>query len=140
MIYVAAGICIDESELEERFVRASGPGGQHVNKTSSAVQIQFNVNANSSIYGPVRARLVRLAGKRMSPDGILSIECQSHRSQQRNRTEALDRLIELIRKATEKPKPRRATKPTRGSQKRRMDAKQRRGKVKALRRKANADD
>ncbi len=140
MIYVAAGITIDESELEESFVRASGPGGQHVNKTSTAVRIQFNVNANPSIYGPVRARLARLAGKRMSPDGILSVESQSHRSQLRNRADALDRLIELIRKATEKPKPRRATKPTRGSKNRRIEAKQRRGKVKALRRKAGSDD
>jgi len=133
MIRITDHIAIDESELVESFIRASGPGGQNVNKLATAVQLRFDVQHSPSLTDEVRARLARLAGKRMTRDGVLVITAQSHRTQERNRADALDRLIDLIRAATVRPVPRRPTKPTKASRRRRLDSKKRRGDIKALR-------
>jgi len=134
MIRVTDRISIDEAELSEEFVRASGPGGQNVNKLSTAVQLRFDVRRSPSLPNDVAVRLQRLAGKRLTNDGVLVITAQRHRTQERNRQDALDRLVELIRAAAVPPKPRRQTKPTKASRERRMEGKKRRGEVKALRR------
>jgi ribosome-associated protein len=134
MIQVTPHIAIDEREIEESFVRASGPGGQNVNKLSTAVQLRFNVRHSPSLSGDVRARLERLAGSRLTRDGELVIIAQSHRTQARNRQDALDRLIELIRKAAVAPIKRRPTRPTRASRERRIEGKKRRGGIKQQRR------
>jgi ribosome-associated protein len=134
MIQVTRSIAIDERELEESFVRASGPGGQNVNKVASAVQLRFDVRRSPSLPEAVRERLMRLAGKRLTQDGVLVITAQRFRTQERNREDALERLLTLIREAaTPPPPPRRPTKPTLGSQKRRLASKARRSVVKALR-------
>jgi len=127
-------IVIDESELEERFVRASGPGGQHVNTSSTAVQLRFDV-ANSSLPEAVKQRLVRLAGSRMTKAGELVIQAEDRRSQAQNREAARERLKALILKATRKPKPRKTSRPSLGSIRRNKDAKKRHGEKKALRKK-----
>src|SRR6266576_7241892 len=106
MIRITNSIAIDEGELEERFIRASGPGGQNVNKLASAVQLRFDVRGSPSLSDGVRARLERLAGQRLTREGVLVITAQRHRTQERNRQDALDRLIELIREAAVAPKPR----------------------------------
>jgi ribosome-associated protein len=134
MIRVTERISIDERELEERFVRASGPGGQNVNKVSSAVQLRFDVRRSPSLSAEVRLRLERLAGRRLTHDGVLVIMAQRHRTQERNRQDALDRLTELIREASVAPKPRRPTRPTRGSKERRLATKKNRSTIKNLRR------
>ena len=134
MIPITPTISIDESELEEQFIRASGPGGQNVNKVSSAVQLRFDAGHSPSLPEEVRARLVKLAGRRMTEDGVLVIEAKRFRTQGRNREDALERLVELIRSATEAPKPRKKTRPTLASQKRRLESKQKRGEAKKLRR------
>jgi ribosome-associated protein len=134
MIRVTDRISIDERELEERFVRASGPGGQNVNKLSSAVQLRFDVRRSPSLPADVRMRLERLAGRRLTRDGVLVIMAQRHRTQERNRQDALDRLIELIKTASVPPTPRRPTKPTRGSKERRLATKKSRSGIKGLRR------
>lgn len=134
MIPVTRRIALDEREIEESFVRASGPGGQHVNKTESAVQLRFNVRASPSLPDEVRARLERLAGRRLTQDGVLVIMADQYKSQMRNREDALNRLLELIRAAAAPPPPpRRATKPTYGSQQRRLESKTKRSAVKRLR-------
>jgi len=133
MIRVNAQIEIDEREIQEDFVRASGPGGQNVNKVSTAVPLRFDVGRSPSLPDPVRARLITLAGRRVTHDGVLIIEAERFRSQRRNRDDALERLIELIREACEVDKPRRPTRPTLASKKRRLDSKQRRGETKKLR-------
>ena len=133
MIRITDRISIDEQELEERFVRASGPGGQNVNKLSTAVQLRFDVRHSPSLPGDVRARLERLAGKRLTRDGVIVIIAQRHRTQERNRQDALDRLVELIQRAAVAPIPRRKTKPTRGSRERRLETKKRRSSIKGLR-------
>ncbi|MHB1214593.1 MAG: alternative ribosome rescue aminoacyl-tRNA hydrolase ArfB [Thiobacillus sp.] len=133
MIRVNAQIELDEREIQEDFVRASGPGGQNVNKVSTAVQLRFDVARSPSLPDPVRARLIALAGHRVTQDGVLIIEAERYRSQRRNRDDALERLIELIREACEVDKPRRPTRPTLASKKRRLDSKQRRGETKKLR-------
>ncbi len=133
MIRVTDTLSIDEREIEESFVRASGPGGQNVNKLSTAVQLRFDVARSPSLPDDVRARLVRLAGRRVSLDGVLTLVAESHRSQRANRDEALERLVELIRRATVKPRPRRPTKPTKSSKRRRLDSKTKHGALKRLR-------
>jgi len=139
MIRVTDKIQIDESEIEESFVRSSGPGGQNVNKVSSAVQLRFDVRHSPSLPDDVRRRLERLAGKRLTNDGVIVLIAQTHRSQERNRAEALERLVELIRAASVRPKPRTATRPTLASKKRRLDSKTRRSKIKTHRRAPDED-
>ena len=133
MIRVNAEIELDEREIQEDFVRASGPGGQNVNKVSTAVQLRFDVARSPSLPEPVRARLITLAGRRITLDGVLIIEAERYRSHRRNRDDALERLLALIREACEVDKPRRPTRPTLASKKRRLDSKQRRGETKKLR-------
>ena len=134
MIRVTASIAIDEREIEESFVRASGPGGQNVNKLSTAVQLRFDVRGSPSLPGDVRARLERLAGSRLTRDGVLVIIAQRHRTQGRNRDDALARLIDMIRHAAVVPRKRRPTRPTKASRERRIEGKKRRSGVKHLRR------
>src|SRR5215475_13291638 len=133
MIRVTPSISIAERELEEHFIRAPGPGGQNVNKLASAVELRFDVRRSPSLSEDVRARLERLAGSRLTRDGVLVITAQRHRTQERNRQDALDRLIDLIRQATIAPKPRRPTKPTKAARARRLEGKKRRSGVKRLR-------
>jgi ribosome-associated protein len=133
MIRITDHIAIDDSELLESFIRSSGPGGQNVNKLATAVQLRFDVRRSPSLPGDVRARLERLAGRRLTRDGVLVITAQNYRTQERNRADALDRLVELIRQAAVRPVPRRPTKPTKASRRRRVDEKKRRGGIKALR-------
>ncbi len=124
---------IPHEALSESFIAASGPGGQNVNKVATAVQLRFDVRRSPSLPDDVRARLERLAGKRLTADGVLVITAQRHRTQERNREDARERLVALIRDATERPKPRRATRPTLASKKRRLEAKSQRSQVKRLR-------
>jgi ribosome-associated protein len=133
MIRVTSDIDIDEREIEEHFVRASGPGGQNVNKLSTAVQLRFDVRRSPSLAPEVRTRLERLAGSRLTRDGVLVIIAQRHRTQVRNRQDALDRLVDLIRDAAVRPVKRRPTKPTKASRERRIEGKKRRAGVKRLR-------
>jgi ribosome-associated protein len=133
MIRIDDRISIDERELEERFIRASGPGGQNVNKLATAVQLRFDVRHSPSLPAQVRTRLERLAGRRLTRDGVLVINAQRHRTQERNRQDALDRLIALIQRAAVAPVPRRRTKPTAGARERRLQSKKRRGSIKDLR-------
>ncbi len=125
MIRVTDQISIDEREIEESFVRASGPGGQNVNKLSTAVQLRFDVRRSPSLPAEVRSRLERLSGARLTRDGVLVITAQSHRMQGRNRQDALDRLLDLIRRAAVVPRARRPTKPTKVSRERRIESKKR---------------
>jgi len=134
MIRVTHRISLDESELQEEFVRASGPGGQHVNKTDSAVQLRFDAAGSPNLPPDVKARLVKLAGSRLTQNGVLLIQADRYRSQRRNRDDALERLIDLIREAAAPPPPpRRPTKPTYGSQQRRLEGKTKRSATKRLR-------
>lgn len=140
MIRVTERIEIDESELVERFVRASGPGGQHVNKTSSAVELRFDVRSSLNLSDSVKARLVHLAGSRLTQEGVIVLQADSYRSQQINREDALQRLLAMIRQAAIQPKARRATRPTLGSKLRRLDGKTKRSGVKARRGKPTERD
>jgi ribosome-associated protein len=133
MIRINDHIAIDESEISESFIRASGPGGQNVNKLSTAVQLRFDVRRSPSLPDEVRARLERMAGRRLTNDGVLVITAQRYRTQERNREDALARLVELVQAATVRPVKRRPTKPTFGSKVRRLEGKKRRGDIKALR-------
>jgi ribosome-associated protein len=134
MIRVTDTISIDEDELEERFIRASGPGGQNVNKLASAVQLRFDVRRSPNLRDDVRLRLTRLAGRRMTLDGVLVITAQRHRTQERNRQDARERLVELIARAAVAPIPRRATRPGKAARERRLQSKKHRSTVKGLRR------
>jgi len=133
MIRITDQISIDESEIHESFVRASGPGGQNVNKLSTAVQLRFDVRHSPSLPSDVAVRLMRLAGRRMTKDGVLVLIARNHRTQERNRAEAQERLIDLIQQAAVRPTPRRATKPTRASKQRRIEGKKRRSVIKRQR-------
>jgi ribosome-associated protein len=133
MIRIDHRISIDERELEERFIRASGPGGQNVNKLATAVQLRFDARHSPSLPAQVRTRLERLAGRRLTRDGVLVINAQRHRTQERNRQDALERLIALIQRAAVAPVPRRPTKPTAGARERRLQSKKHRGSIKDLR-------
>jgi ribosome-associated protein len=140
MIRITGTIAIDERDLQETFIRASGPGGQNVNKLSTAVQLRFDV-AGSALPPDVRARVVRLAGRRMTADGVLVITAQRHRTQARNREDARERLIDLIRRAAAPPTPRRPTRPPARARRERLDTKKRRSGLKRLRaRKPPADE
>jgi ribosome-associated protein len=133
MIPVTNSITLDEREIQESFVRASGPGGQNVNKLATAVQLRFDVERSPALPEGVRARLKTLAGRRLTQDGVLVITAQRHRTQERNRQDALERLIDLIRRAATPPVPRRPTRPTLASKRRRLEAKSRRAGIKSLR-------
>ena len=138
-IAVTDTISIGEEELHETFVLASGPGGQNVNKVSSAVQLRFDVWGSPSLDGEIRARLSALAGQRLTKDGVLVISARAHRSQERNRADARERLLDLIRRATERPTPRRATRPPRAAKRRRLESKKIRANVKRDRGKVRED-
>ena len=133
MIRITASISIGEDEVEEHFIRASGPGGQNVNKLASAVQLRFDVRRSPRLPEEVRARLERLAGRRLTREGVLVINAQRHRTQERNRADARERLVDLIRRAAVAPAPRRPTKPTAGARERRLQSKKHRASIKGLR-------
>jgi ribosome-associated protein len=133
MIRINDHIFIDENEIEETFVRASGPGGQNVNKVATAVQLRFDVRHSPSLPDEVRGRLKGLAGRRLSKEGVLVIEAAQHRTQERNRADALDRFIDLLRRAAERPVPRRKTRPPKSSKRQRLESKKRRSHIKNLR-------
>jgi ribosome-associated protein len=133
MIPVTDQISLDEAELDESFLRASGPGGQNVNKVATAVQLRFDAAASPSLPAPVKERLRRVAGRKMTEAGVIVITANRFRTQERNRADALERLIGLIVQATHAPKPRRPTRPTRASKERRLDGKKRRSALKSTR-------
>jgi ribosome-associated protein len=141
MIQINRRIAIDERELEWEFIRSSGPGGQNVNKVSTAARLRWRALESTALPAEVRERLIRLAGKRIGEDGFLTIHARTARTQEGNRREALERLVALVQQACEKPKSRRATKPTAASRERRLDAKKRRSHTKDIRRgRSHADD
>ena len=133
MIYITHGIAIHESEIQENFIRASGPGGQNVNKIATAVQLRFDVANSPSLSDDVRGRLMSLAGKRITEDGILIIDARRFRTQGRNRQDAIDRLVELIQNAARRPKIRRKTRSTLASKMRRLESKCHRAETKRVR-------
>jgi ribosome-associated protein len=140
MIQVTPSITIDERELVERFIRAAGPGGQNVNKVSTAVELRFDVRGSASLPEEVKARLERLAGRRLTQDGVLVLSAQRFRTQDRNRQDAVERLADLIRRAAEPPPPpRKKTRPTYASRLKRLEGKARRGAVKSRRGKVGLD-
>jgi len=132
MIEITPSLQIDERDLQIDFIRSSGPGGQNVNKVATAVQLRFDVN-NSSLPEEVKARLVQIAGKRMTSEGVLLMEAKRFRTQEQNREDAIQRFVELVRKALIKPKVRKKTKPSAASKEKRLDEKKRKGEIKRLR-------
>ena len=139
MLRIARDLTIEENDLDISFVRASGPGGQNVNKLSTAAQLRFDTR-RLSLPADAQARLARLAGQRLTKDGVIVIHAQRFRTQERNRTDAVDRLVELLREAMTPPVPRRPTKPTFGSKQRRLEGKKRRSDIKAKRRPGGFED
>jgi ribosome-associated protein len=139
MIQITDAISLDEREIDERFVRASGPGGQNVNKVATAVELRFNI-ASSSLAEEVKQRLMQLAGPKRMSDGILTIDSREHRTQSQNRVAARARLVAMIQQALVKPRQRRKTKPTSGARERRLTTKKLRGNVKEGRRRRERDD
>ena len=139
MLRVSHNLAIDEDDIDIAFVRASGPGGQNVNKLATAAQLRFDTN-RIALPEDARARLARLAGQRMTKEGVIVIHAQRFRTQERNRADAIDRLLELLRESLVRPTPRRATKPTLGSKQRRLEGKKRRGDIKAGRSARRFDD
>jgi ribosome-associated protein len=133
VIRITDTIAIGEDEIVESFIRASGPGGQNVNKVASAVQLRFDVRHSPSLPADMRARMEKLAGNRLTRDGVLVITAQRFRTQERNRQDALDRFVELAQRAAVRPTPRRPTRPTRGSRERRLEGKKRRSVIKGMR-------
>ena len=140
MIEVTETIAIDEAELTLEFIRSSGPGGQNVNKVATAVQLRFDVARSPSLPDDVRRRLARLAGRKMTGEGVLVITARRHRTQAANREDAIERLVALIKKAASKPKPRKKTKPTKASRERRLQDKRHRSRTKGLRKDASHND
>ena len=140
MIDVTPHIAIDDDELVLKAVRASGPGGQHVNKTSTAVELRFDALGSPNLPDGVKARVKGVAGRRLNQDGVIVLQAEQFRSQERNRQDAVDRLLEILRKAAEPPPPpRKKTRPTKASKERRLTAKKTRGSVKAMRGKVSLD-
>ena len=140
MIQVTPDIAIDENEIQEEFIRASGPGGQNVNRVASAVKLRFDVIHCSSLPEDVKKRLLRLGGKRVTKDGVVVIHARRYRTQEKNRQDALGRLVALIQKATAKPKARHRTSPPHESKERRLQNKQRRAGIKRQRRPVDPDE
>lgn len=134
MIEITPTLAIDERELQLDFIRASGPGGQNVNKVATAVQLRFNVRHSPSLPDEVKERLIHLAGKRITDDGVLIIEARRFRTQEQNRQDAIERLVELLRRAARRPKSRRETRPSGVAIERRLSTKRHRGEKKQLRR------
>jgi ribosome-associated protein len=140
MLHVTDDIAIPDNEITLGFVRADGPGGQHVNKTATAVQLRFDVRHSPSLPDPVRRRLERLAGRRLTGEGVLVLDARSHRSQKQNREEALERLRRLIEAASKPPRTRRPTQPTVAARRRRMENKRRRARLKHQRRPVRGEE
>jgi ribosome-associated protein len=140
MLHVTDDIAIPDNEITLGFVRADGPGGQHVNKTATAVQLRFDVRHSPSLPDPVRRRLERLAGRRLTGEGVLVLDARSHRSQKQNREEALERLRRLIEAASKPPRTRRPTQPTVAARRRRMENKRRRARLKHQRRPVRSEE
>jgi len=140
MLQITPTFAVDESELEERFVRASGPGGQNVNKVATAVQLRFDVDRSPSLSGEIRARLRALAGSRITSEGVLVIDARTHRTQAANREDARARLVELLRQASVRPKRRRKTRPSAASEERRLTSKRSRSATKRGRRSVGGED
>jgi ribosome-associated protein len=140
MIPVTPALALDERDIEERFIRAAGPGGQNVNKVSTAVELRFQLDGCSELPDDVKTRLAGLAGRRLTLDRVIVIRADSHRTQERNRAEALSRLIELVERATHRPKPRHKTKVPRGEKQKRLEHKARRGDIKAGRARPRHED